>query len=398
MRDQSRDERLQESSIPSYMSFSPTEMGDMFSSFANIFKSVWSSIKLLKSTLMLNLKTVIYTAFNDKKFLEEARKTFNEARAQYDKETAQNLTYFKKYYVDSRTDTLWGTGPAIMAFATNPLAFIAARGPANSADTEPLKPAQEKKPADKKPEEQKKSAKISDRVRSAMEAFEFNQNLSEAAPTPSAQPRPVTTGAQTKNPPSPEDKQKEADIEKLQDIARGNLEQERKHVGEILKQLGGRPAVIKMIVDAKNFDDMTKAAAAGEKIKMGLSSKSFSTAASKMRTDLQAQQKKDPEKFKESVDEMRKKMPSITEKDDIDATLQFAFLTAKQGIQKQAVKAYNDLVQGAMETMQLPIAPEVRQVLTKSELGREYVSLMDDFMSKLGSGQQEVSALSRKSV
>ena len=49
---------LKESSYPSYMVFSIDEMEDIFKSFANIFKSVWSSIKLLSNTLLLNLKLI----------------------------------------------------------------------------------------------------------------------------------------------------------------------------------------------------------------------------------------------------------------------------------------------------------------------------------------------------
>ena len=79
----------------------------------------------LPKPLLLNLKLITYNVTLDKKRIEAAKKDFESSRATYDEETKKNLEYFRKYYSDSRVDTLWGTGPGILAFIANPFLFIA---------------------------------------------------------------------------------------------------------------------------------------------------------------------------------------------------------------------------------------------------------------------------------
>ena len=107
------------------MQITQEEMETIYGSFFNIFKTMWSSIKLLSSTLALNLKVITYSAFRDKKRINDAFATFAVARAKYDNEMVKNLEYFRKSYSDSRLDTLGGFGPKLLAFAANPLLFFA---------------------------------------------------------------------------------------------------------------------------------------------------------------------------------------------------------------------------------------------------------------------------------
>ena len=143
---------------------------------------------------------------------------------------------------------------------------------------------------------------------------------------------------------------------------------------------------------------MIVAAAAGEKIGMDLSSQAFRTAYSNIVATLNKEQKKDPKKFKKSIDDIRAKYPDIIEKDDIKAMTAFVFGTAKASIQADLIKSYNMIAEGAKAAMQLPIKDDIKAALNKTDTGLKYVSMLSEFERNIESGQQEMSALATKKV
>ena len=387
--------RLHEfASIPAYMQVSSKDVSEIFGSFKNIFSSIWSSIKLLSNTLALNLKVIAYTAFKDQKRIKEVFSEFATKRAEYNTEMSKNLEYFKKNYSASRLDTLGGWGPGFLAFAANPFLFVADE----VADSAPTVPIPDDGPENKKPSEEKKekpvsSSKISDRVKKAMEFFGFDvkRNISEAIQNPA--PANDIQAGQAK------------EQAMLLQKANSMLAAETQHAHELLSMLAGRPAVIKKIVEAKNFEEMIAAAAEGEKIKMGLSSQAFKTAYDNIVAGLKKESENDPEKFKKSIEDMRAKYPEIVEKDDIKAMTAFMFGTAKASIQTQAVESYNNLVNQAEAAMLLNTLDKAdstgktpRQQLMGSDVGKKYLAMLAEFKNNLESGRQEMSAIAAKKV
>jgi hypothetical protein len=187
--------------------------------------------------------------------------------------------------------------------------------------------------------------------------------------------------------------------------ANSMLAAETQHAHELLSMLAGRPAVIKKIVEAKNFEEMIAAAAEGEKIKMGLSSQAFKTAYDNIVAGLKKESENDPEKFKKSIEDMRAKYPEIVEKDDIKAMTAFMFGTAKASIQTQAVESYNGLVNQAEAAMLLNTLDKAdstgktpRQQLMGSDVGKKYLAMLAEFKNNLESGRQEMSAIAAKKV
>ena len=379
---------LKESSYPSYMVFSIDEMEDIFKSFANIFKSVWSSIKLLSNTLLLNLKLITYNVTLDKKRIEAAKKDFESSRATYDEETKKNLEYFRKYYSDSRVDTLWGTGPGILAFIANPFLFIAT----NNVDNDYF-PSDSEREAERKAAEAraKKKPVFSEKLKKAMEVFGFRLNLSEQTAIDNNNLLEQAQASQ-----HPEAAIKEA--ARLKEIARRYVDTETTHAKNLSLQISGRAAVIKKIVDASNFDEMIAAAAEGEKIKMGLSSSAFKASAKNINESLEKQLKEDPEAFKQSIADMRQRTPEIKEKDDVKAMSQFLFGVSKSRIQKQATSSYEGLVISAKSAMNLPIDPQVVKQLRKDNLGIQYLTMLESFERSLETGQQEILKISKQKI
>lgn len=387
MKSRNNDKLLKEA-YPSYMLIGKEDMDDIFDSFKNIFKTAWSSIKLLSNTLALNLKVIKYTFRKDEANIKAAFNEFAVKRATYDKEMTKNLKFFSQNYNDDKM--LSGYGPGMLAFAANPLLFLS-----NRQANKRFNPEDEKKeeeiPLPKPPEKTKAAGtqKISDRVKAAMVFFGFsiNEGLSEAAQMPQAQP--------TESVSAPGQAEEQV---KLANLAKEMLKTETEHAQSLLSTLAGRPAVIKQVVNAKNFDEMIVAAAAGEKIGMDLSSQAFRTAYNNIVATLNKEQKSDPNKFKKSIDGIRAKYPDIIEKDDIKAMTAFMFGTAKASIQADLIKSYNMIAEGAKAAMQLPIKDDIKAALNKTDTGMKYVSMLSEFERNIESGQQEMSALAAKKV
>jgi hypothetical protein len=392
---------LKESSYPSYMVFSISEMEEIFESFANIFKSVWSSIKLLSNTLLLNLKLITYNVTLDKKKIAAAKEEFATSRATYDTETKKNLKYFRKYYSDSNIETLWGTGPGILAFIANPFLFIATNNVDNSyfpseSEQEAAAAAQrakEKESEDKNklPADPSRKPVFSEKLKYAMQVFGFRLNLSEQTAIDNNN---LLEQAQANQ--HPEAAIKEA--ARLKEIARRYVDTETIHAKNLSLQISGRAAVIKKIVDASNFDEMIAAAAEGEKIKMGLSSSAFKASAKNINESLEKQLKEDPKAFKQSIADMRQRTPEITEKDDVKAMSQFLFGVSKSRIQKQATSSYEGLVLSAKNAMQLPLDAKVVKQLEKDNLGKQYLTMLENFEKSLETGQQEMLKISKEKI
>jgi len=378
----SNDSKLLKESIPSYMQVSPNDMKEIYGSFLNIFKTFWSSVKLLSSTLALNLKVIIYSAFNDQKWINGAFAKFATARATYDSEMVDNLEYFRKNYSDSRLDTLGGFGPKVLAFAANPLLFFsnqkagkAAKIKTKKEEEKPPEPAKNKDNTKENPTIQK----MSDRLKTAMAFFGFS-SLSEAVQTP------VIQGEYNEK------------LEIMSQKAKSMLATETMHAQELLSKLSDRVFVIKKIVNAKDFDEMIEAAEAAEKIKMDFSPQSFRTAYQNISDSLEKEKKDKPEQLKKAMEDIRLKFPDITEKDDIKAMTNFVFGIAKANIQAKATQSYNDLINKAKSAMFIPVDEETKEQLLTSDEGKKYLAMLDEFEKNLESGQKEMSALAAKKV
>jgi len=394
---------LKESSYPSYMVFSISEMEEIFESFANIFKSVWSSIKLLSNTLLLNLKLITYNVTLDKKKIAAAKEDFATSRATYDAETKKNLKYFRKYYSDSNVETLWGTGPGILAFIANPFLFIATNSVDNSYFPSESEQEEARLAAIAKAEDDEKKRQnrpfdptstkpvFSEKLKYAMQVFGFRLNLSEQTAIDNNN---LLEQAQANQ--HPEAAIKEA--ARLKEIARRYVDTETIHAKNLSLQISGRAAVIKKIVDASNFDEMIAAAAEGEKIKMGLSSSAFKASAKNINESLEKQLKEDPKAFKQSIADMRQRTPEITEKDDVKAMSQFLFGVSKSRIQKQATSSYEGLVLSAKNAMQLPLDAKVVKQLEKDNLGKQYLTMLENFEKSLETGQKEMLKISKEKI
>jgi len=383
-------DKLLKEAYPSYMLIGKEDMDDIFESFKNIFKTAWSSIKLLSSTLTLNLKVIKYTFRKDKEKIDAAFYEFAVKRAIYDDEMTNNLKFFNQNYNDDKM--LSGYGPGMLAFAANPLLFLSNRQANKRFNTSKNNNKDPRKSDLEKPDPEKPKArtqKISDRVKAAMVFFGFSikESLSEAAQMPQAQPAESVSALG----------QAEEQV-KLENLAKEMLKTETEHAQSLLLTLAGRPAVMKRVVDAKNFDEMIVAAEAGEKIGMDLSSQAFRTAYNNIVATLNKEQKKDPKKFKKSIDDISAKYPDIIEKDDIKAMTAFMFGTAKASIQADLIKSYNMIAEGAKAAMQLPIKDDIEAALNKTDTGLKYLSMLSEFERNIESGQQEMSALAAKKV
>lgn len=357
-------------SIPSYMSITTDDLKGLYESFWNIFKSVWSSMKLLDSTLMLNLRVVTASLKGDKKAIAEAFSIFEISRKKYDEETYKNLEYFRKAYSDPSLDNLGGFGPKVLAFAANPLLFVAAE---KSNRINPERSSPPVAPAAGAAAVSTKRA-TSPRLDAAIKFFGYEASSLNEAGIPGS-------------PPAPDDIQ---NAKKLQDAAGEFVKQEALHAQEILKLVSGRPAAIKKIAESKSFDELIAALNAARSSGMKVSDAGIKKAQSDMEQGLLKQQKEKPDEFQQAVEKMRKQAPEIKETDDLKAMMQFTFGTTKSQIQQQLIDSYNDVVKASQEAMKLPLDVETEQNLQKTELGKSYLEVLRNFKNQLETGAAEV--------
>jgi hypothetical protein len=364
-------------SVPSYMRISPEDLSDIFKSFWNIFKSMWSSLKLLDSLLMLNLRVIGASWKGDKAAIAEAFKIFKGAREKFDKESYENLEYFRKAYSDPSLSNLGGFGPKVLAFAANPLMFISFEKSKNGEKDSYASDSDGSSSSASK--EKTKKRVTTPRLGAALSFFGYEgSSLNEAAA-----PSPAQSF-------SKEDTQ---NAKKLQSVAQQFVDQEQKHAEEILRTVGGRPAAIKKIAESKSFDELISALSFAKSSGMKVSDADVKKAQASVQQSLSKKQKEAPDEFKKAVKDMRKKAPDIKEPDDLKAMVQFTFGLVKSQIQQQLVSSYNDVFKTSMAAMNLPLDPEVEKNLQKTEIGESYLKVLKNFQSQLESGAAAVKSI-----
>jgi len=365
---------LLESTMPSYMTLSLDEMSSIFESFLNIFKTIWSSVKLLTSTLVLNMKVVAGSMTNDRAAIQKAFEGYEEDRREYDREMVDNLKYFKKYYVESRFDTLGGFGPKVLAFAANPLIFVSSEVSAATVSRGTMYTAPEVAGASVAPTRSVPgSVRITPRLRTALDFFEYDASrLSEAATPELKLPKQATE-----------------EMRELQSIARSFIDDERRRAGEILKMLAGRMSSIKKVVESKTFDELLEAMKEAEKNGIKMFGRDVKVSKDKIQSEFEKQIKEDPKKFKEAVKLMKQKAPEITETDDLEVAMKFIFGVTKSSVQKQLMNSYDKFLREAKASLKLPIDMETQEQLRDSEMGKEYLAMLKNFESDLETGKKQ---------
>lgn len=394
-------------SLPSYMKLSPEDVNTIVGSIGNFFKSLVSSFKLLGHTLVLNLNVIRASFSNDRKKIGEAFENFAESRRKYDEETKENLSHFRTFYEMEGIDGLGGFGPKFLTFAANPLLFASTHRSAklSSADGKKYIPpeisgyqSKLRKSADadtdgpesidtRKPSARaEKSFPITPRVQRALDFFgyRYSSGLSEqkAAAGVIGQPAPAPAKNAQVVPP-----EVQREIGKMQSIAQKYVEDEQKRANEILQIVSGRVAIVKKMIEAKNFDELLDAMSGASSAGLKLYDSNIRSVKQKITSDLQKQQKEDPVKFKAAVTELRKQAPDVAESDDLKAAETIMLGASKSQIQGKLINSYDSIFNDASRVMGLPISPQDREGLEKTEIGKRYLAVLDDFNRKLQTGQ-----------
>lgn len=381
---------------PDYMRFSSDELSELFDMFWNVIKSIWQSIKLLTATLELNLKVVFGTWTNNRAMVKRAFDEFQTKRNDYDKETAKNLKYFKEYYVDA------GPGPKLLAFIANPLVFAGAKiasvevgrgegkyepydvrtpirstfGISSGIDDDEDRALGRRARATSR--SRSASVAISSRVQRALDFFEYNASLREAAeiPQPAQLPKPM-----------------QDEMFKLQSIAKDYVKSERSHADELLKKIAGISSSLKKLADARDFDEMINALRDAEQVGLKVSVNEVMKANKSIREEFEKQQKENPDEFNKSVELMRKKSKDITDEDPIEAAMKFVFGMSKSKVQQQLINTQEEVMSSSKLAMNLPIDQVTKDSLNQTETGREYLKIIDDFDKALQTGETSVKQL-----
>jgi hypothetical protein len=373
------------SRYPDYLRFSTEEMKKIFDMFWSVVKSVWQSIKLLTATLELNLKVVLGTWTGNRKMIDDAFGKFQEKRQGYDTKMRENLKYFKEYVVDA------GPGPKFLAFAANPLLFasmrpatvVVGRGTGEYSPYDVSTPFRSALGVKSNSFSGSNPAgatgttaagvKITPRLKRALEFFEYDASRLSEAKGANEQPQ--------------FSKEAQLESQKLQDLASEYVKSERKNAEEIAGKISGISSSIRKITDAKSFDELVSALGDAQRAGIKVSVNEVKSASTKIKEELTRQQKESPEEFKKSVDLMRQKSKDLKDADPLDVASNFVFGMSKSNVQRELIKLQEEVMGTARKTMNLPLDPETKTQLQQTEIGQEYLKILDDFEQSLQQGE-----------
>jgi len=363
------------------MTLSIEDMTSIVESFANVFKSIWSSLKLLTSTLTLNLKVISASLRRNKEDTKAAYASFETERRKIRDKMDDNLKYFKKFYQDDGVDSLGGFGPKILVFAASPLLFVNLKSTDKYSATAKKKKSDDDDDALKDP---KNTKGATPRVKMALDFFEFGkENISENVTLPQTSSSPNVP------------KQAIEEARKLSEIASSYVENEKKNADKILENLSDRLAAIKKIIEAKDPESLVSAIDEANRLEMKVSNAGMKQAYDKISKELQLQSINDPETFKKAVDEMRKKSAELKSLNDLDAANKFVFGLTKSNFQVSLMRSYDDLLLAAKQSMQLPIDDETKENLSKTDIGKKYLSVINNFEISLETGKKEAETIKK---
>jgi len=355
----------------------------LVSSFGNIFKSIWSSTKLLGNNLMFNARMAVAAMDGDREKMKDAFKKFADAREEFAKESDENLRYFRDAFYeksqtkDGRTIQKMKIGPALLVGIGNPMllpvmAYQPGRGFDGEIDNLIDVPTSKKTNV-------KTTSVASDRLERALSFFEFGResNISE-------QKAPVVPATQAMNPEIQQEKLK------LQKIAQSFVEGEKARGQQLLDMILGRIAFFKKIVDAKSVEEFEAAATGAQAQGIKMSTNEIVTAKSKIEQEAKKMMSEKPEDFAAFIAKARSQFPDIDKRDDLKAVTELSFRLSKSSIQQELSNSFEEMIQSAKQTMFLPLSEEMKSQLSTFPVGQQYLSYLTSFEQQLETGERQL--------
>jgi hypothetical protein len=368
-------------SIPASMQLSKDQQDRLFDSFGNIFKSIWSSAKLLGNNLMFNARMAVAAMDGDREKMNQAFKQFAKDRNQFAKESDKNLKYYRQAFYETTTDDDGNTtqkmklGPALLIGIGNPLllpvmAYQPGRGFDGKIDA-PLDVDSKKK------SDVKTTSVASDRLKRALDFFEFGKgsNLDEQR-APAVQAPPAVQQEKVK----------------LQQIAQSYLEGERARGDQLLNMILGRVAFFKKIVESKSAEEFEAAISSAQALGIKMSNKDILSAKSKIEQESKKMMEEKPAEFAAFIQKARAQFPDIDKKDDMKAVSELSFRMMKSNVQQELSKSFEAMIQSAKQAMFLPLDEDVKTQLSTFPLGQQYLSYLTSFEQQLETGEKQIQA------
>ena len=372
-------------SIPASMQMSQEMKQKLIDSFGNIFKSIWSSTKLLGRNLLFNAQVVIGAMDGDQEKVNKAFKDFAAARNQFAKESDQNLKYYREAFYETTTDDDGNAtqqmrlGPKLLIGIGSPLLLPAmAYQPGRGFDGKTDNPVG---PSGPKKTNVKPTNVASDRLERALKFFEFGKSsgLNEQA-APTAQVIPAEA---------------QREKAKLQQIAQSFVDGEKARGQQLLDMILGRIAFFKKVVDAKSVDDFEAAASSAQAQGVRMSTQGIVDAKTKIEQEAKKLMAEKPEEFKTMIANARSQFPDIDQKDDLKSLSELSFRMSKSDIQQKLSSSFENLINSAKNTMYLPLDEKTKVELSKFPTGQQYLAFLTSFEQQLETGEKQLQAAAR---
>jgi hypothetical protein len=181
----------------------------------------------------------------------------------------------------------------------------------------------------------------------------------------------------------------------LQRLATGYVEQESKNASQLLGKISGLSTALKQLLDAKTFEELTRAMSSADKAGFKMNSGGIVTAMKNIRAEFKRQLDESPEKFRKAVDDMIKRSPGIKDPDPVESAMKFTFGIVKTNMQQQLIKIQQELLNSSRAAMKLPIDAKTREKLSQTDTGKKYLTMIDNFERSVLGEESSIAAAKR---
>ena len=373
-------------SMPSYMTMSREDASEVLSSFGAIFTSIINSVKLIGQTISLNLKVIANSFKGDQAAIKKNFEDFSVKRDEIHASMEDDLKYFKKAVGDSPLERgIVGS----VAFAANPLLLYSMlSGPGDIRKPSSLGSDSSK---DKKagPTTQQ-SKQPSTRLKAAMQFFGYSsdQKLSEAVGAPQVVSSPAPATAPVAQPSL--SKEQQAAAVRLQQKSKEFFALQINRANQLMSSMVPQIEAVRAVLRAEDYQQLATAAASPALKNLGINVGSIAGLEKTISAELQKKQEEDPEKFAEGAAELKKKFPSLQAENDVDLLKKMAFSSVKAPAQQNLLKMMEERSQMVLKSMELPLDPKTKSLLTQTPEGKQYVSVMEDLQRKVEGFSQQI--------
>ena len=369
---------------PDYMTLSSDAASNILSATWAIFTSSFKSLKLLGHTLALNVKVIANSFKGDQAAINKNFSDFETKRDEIHAGMQDDLKYFRSAVGDNPLSK--GIAMSV-AFAANPFLGVSMMMSTDSSPSSLRGPSGKREKQGSTPVSPTRGASgvVSNRLASAMQFFGYRSDsgLNEVA-------APVDRSSASSQSLPALSKDQQAAAVRLQSKAKQFFKMQIAMANQLMASMVPQIEAVNAVLRAEDYQQLVAAVAAPALKDFGINVSSIVEIESSIASDLEKRLKEDPEKLAEEAAKVKKKFPNLQAKDDVEILKKASFILVKSPAQQSLMKIVKERSNKILESMDLPLSPESKNLLIQTPEGKQYVDVMDALTNKIQVTSQRI--------